>query len=143
MKDIDRNKLALTLLRITLSVLIAIHGWHRFFEGGVVDFGQGLSNRGYPFGLLLAATITGLEMIGSMVFAAGRLVFPLTLIYTFIYCMAIYLHHLPNGWFSSGNEVDGCEYPVLLVIGFICVGLPYAPMHRNIHQASMDLTQTK
>ncbi len=127
MKTIDRKQLALVLLRVTLALLIAIHGWHRFIEGGVNDMGHGFENRGYPVGMLLAYTITGLEMFGTMVYAYGRLVFPLSAIYVFIYSMAIAVYHWPHGWFSSGTDADGCEYAVLLIVGFICVGMQHMP----------------
>ena len=123
----DRNTLALTILRVTLATLIAIHGWHRFLSGDVADFGHGLDHRGYPFGMLLAWTITGLEMIGAVVFALGRCVFPLSVVYIFLYGTAILIYHLPHGWFSSGTDVDGCEYAVLLVAGFVCTALSHAP----------------
>jgi putative oxidoreductase len=122
----DRRKYAWIVLRVTLAVLIAIHGWHRFFsDGAITEWGASLSARGFPFGVQLAGTVTGLEMFASLIFASGYAVAPLSLVYAFIYSMGIMLHHLPNGWFSSGSDADGCEYPVLLIIAFLCTGFQH------------------
>jgi putative oxidoreductase len=59
-----RGRLGWTVLRVSLALLIAAHGWARLIEGGVPPFGQFLEDQGFPMGIAWAAAVTGLEIIG-------------------------------------------------------------------------------
>jgi|GEM_PF-4355767 len=122
----DNKQTALILLRIVAASLIAVHGWHRLINGDV----DGLSERigsYFPFGLFLGWAVTLFEAIGAPIFAFGRFVFPLSLVYVLIYTMSICIYHYPHGWFTSGTDADGCEYPVLLVTAFCCIAYAHLP----------------
>lgn len=112
-------------LRILLAGLIAAHGWARLLTGGVVPFGGWLQSQGIPLGPVIAAAITAVEILGSVLFAAGRLVFPLSLGFAGIYIVGIILVHLPEGWFVVGLGRNGAEYSVLLVACLILVGFQH------------------
>ncbi|MCC7142345.1 MAG: DoxX family protein [Candidatus Eisenbacteria bacterium] len=112
-------------LRILLAGLIAAHGWARLLAGGVAPFGGWLQSQGIPLGPVIAAAITAVEILGSVLFAAGRLVFPLSLGFAGIYIVGIILVHLPEGWFVVGLGRNGAEYSVLLVACLILVGLQH------------------
>lgn len=115
------------VLRLLLAGFIAAHGWARLIAGGVAPFGAWLDSQGIPFGLLVAGSITAFEIIGTIVFAAGRLVFPLSLAYSAIYCVGIALVHLPAGWFVVGLGRNGAEYSVLLITCLLLVGVQHRP----------------
>lgn len=119
----SRSALGWTVVRLTVSVLIAAHGWTRFLAGGVAPFGDWLDGLGFPFGLGIAASITAFEIIGTILLALGKFVFPLTLVYAAIYAMGIVLIHASAGWFVVGPGRNGSEYSVLLIICLLCVGL--------------------
>lgn len=113
------------LLRLVLAGLIAAHGWARLLEGGVVPFGGWLDSRGLPFGVVIAGAVTAIEILGTPLFALGRFVAPLALVYSAIYAVGIYMVHAPAGWFVVGLGRNGAEYSVLLIACLLCVGLQH------------------
>ena len=117
----------LTLLRLTVALFVAIHGWARFVHGDALGFGVYVQRHGVPLGTWLGPAVTGYEMLASIVLASGRFVFPLSLGFAAIYLVGIPVHHLENGWFSSGSDVDGCEYPVLMIVCYLCLAWHHAP----------------
>lgn len=120
------------LIRVLLALLIAAHGWARWVHGGVVPFGGWLSGQGFPFGLWIAAAITAAEILGTPLLAMRRFVLPLTLMYSFIYAMGIWLVHAPAGWFVVGLGRNGAEYSVLLIVCLLCVGLQHVGARRGV-----------
>lgn len=120
--DARRAAAALLVLRLLLAGLIATHGWARWIFGGVVPFGTWLDGLGFPFGLGIAIGVTAIEIVGTPLFALGRAVFPLSLLYSAIYCMGIVLVHAPAGWFVVGLGRNGMEYSVLLIACLLAVG---------------------
>ncbi len=117
-----RSARSWTVLRIALAGLLAAHGWARLFAGGVLPFGEWLTSQGLPFGLLIAGAITGIEMVGTILFAIGIGVFPLSIIFAGIYTVGALMVHLPAGWFVVGLGRNGMEYSVLLIVCLLLVG---------------------
>ncbi|MCQ4167407.1 DoxX family protein [Tahibacter harae] len=112
----------LLLLRLLLAGLIAAHGWARWYYGGITPFGTWLDGLGFPFGLGIATAVTVIEILGTPLYALGRLVPQLSLIYAAIYVMGIVLVHAPAGWFVVGLGRNGMEYSVLLIAALLAVG---------------------
>lgn len=112
-------------LRLLLACFIAAHGWARLITGGVVPFGEWLGSQGFPLGVVIAGSITAFEILGTLLFAAGRFVFPLSLAYSAIYFVGIILVHLPAGWFVVGLGRNGAEYSVLLITCLLLVGIQH------------------
>lgn len=127
---IRRNEFGWTILRLCLAGLIAAHGWARLLAGGVVPFGAWLDGLGIPLGFAIAASITAFEILGTVLLAFRVLVFPLTLVYAFIYTVGIVLVHAPAGWFVVGLGRNGAEYSVLLIVCLLCVGLQHVKVKR-------------
>ena len=121
----DRSRFSWLMLRLMLAALIAVHGWARLIADGVDPFGAFLNTQGFPLGLVLAYAITATEIVGSLLFAAGRLVTPLAVLYASIYAMGIVLVHAKAGWFVVGLGRNGSEYSVLLIVCLLCVGLQH------------------
>lgn len=122
-----RSELGWLILRLALAGLIAAHGWVRWLSGGVPLFGEWLTSQGLPFGYSIAAAVTAIEIMGTVPLAAGRIVAPLTLTYTAIYAVGIYMVHAPEGWFVVGKGRNGVEYSVLLIVALLCLGLQHFP----------------
>ena len=120
-----RSRAAWLALRLALSGLIAAHGWARLLAGGVVPFGDWLAGQGLPAGFAIAAAITALEIVGTPLFALGRLVAPLSIAYAAIYLVGIAMVHAKAGWFVVGLGRNGAEFSVLLVVCLLCVGLQH------------------
>lgn len=110
------------VLRCTLALLIAVHGWARLLYGGVTPFGQWLDGLGLPFGIGIAWAITIYEMAGTPLLAFGRFVPVLVAGYAAIYATGIALVHAPAGWFVVGLGRNGAEYSVLLIVALLTVG---------------------
>ena len=55
-----RSRMGWLGLRLLLALLIALHGWARWWAGGVVPFGSFLEQVGFPFGLAIATAITAM-----------------------------------------------------------------------------------
>ena len=113
---------ALLVLRLLLAGLIAAHGWARWYYGGVAPFGQWLDGLGFPFGSAIAIAVTVLEIVATPLFALGRLVPLLSLMFSAIYVTGIVLVHAPAGWFVVGLGRNGMEYSVLLIAALLAVG---------------------
>lgn len=122
---LDHQNLGWFTLRVTLSGLIAAHGWARLLAGGVQPFGSFLDAQGFPFGVAIAATVTAVEILGSLTLLLGRLVLPVSLLFAAIYTMGIVLVHAKSGWFVVGLGRNGSEYSVLLVVCLLCVGMQH------------------
>lgn len=111
------------VLRFTLAGLLAAHGWARLVVGGVEPFGGWLNSQGFVIGPVIAWGVTIYEIVGTLLLAARRWVFPLTLGFIAIYAAGLVLVHLPAGWFVVGLGRNGMEYSVLLIAALLCVGL--------------------
>ena len=120
--NLSSNHTGWLVMRLALAGLIAAHGWARWVFGGVVPFGAWLDGLGFPFGPGIAAGVTAIEILGTPLFALGRFVFPLSLLYSAIYVMGIVLVHAPAGWFVVGLGRNGMEYSVLLIVCLLAVG---------------------
>lgn len=126
MNDATCSRLEWIILRLTLAGLIAAHGWARLVLGGVEPFGAWLTAQGVPAGPVVAWGITVLEILGTPLLALGRLLLPLTLMYSAIYAVGIAMVHAKAGWFVVGAGRNGAEYSVLLIVALLCVGAQHA-----------------
>ncbi len=120
------NECFFLLQRLTLAGLLAAHGWTRLLNGGVPLFGGYLdATLGLPegAGIVLAGAITAFEIIGTVLWALGKYLLPLSLVFSSIYIAGIVLVHAPEGWFVVGAGRNGCEYSVLLIVLLLTHGL--------------------
>ncbi len=125
----DRH--ALVVLRVVVAVLIGIHGIARIALGIVDDFGGFLDQVGFPAGVVIAWTITLVEIVGGVLLALGYLVRPLCAFFIIQLILGIILVHLPEGWFVVGAGRNGIEYSALLIIVFAVVGWAYRVEERD------------
>lgn len=109
------------LLRLSLAALLAAHGWMRFLGGGVVPFGDWLNTQGLSAGFYLAAAITAYEILATLLYAAGKWVWQLSVVFVLIYSCGLALVHAPFGWFVVGAGRNGMEYSVLLIVTLSCI----------------------
>jgi putative oxidoreductase len=131
MTPVGKSQIAWVVLRIALAGLIAAHGWSRLLTGGIVPFGTWLDSQGLPFGLAIAIVITAIEIVGTPLLAWGKLVLPITFVYSAIYAVGIAMVHAKSGWFVVGAGRNGAEYSVLLIVALLCVGLQHLPARRS------------
>ncbi len=113
---------ALVVLRVGVAALLFVHGAARAVTGGHVPFGEFLAAQGLPAGVVLATGITAIELLGTPLLAAGRLVAPLCIYFMVQLALGIWMVHLDEGWFVVGLGRNGVEYSVLLILCLGCVG---------------------
>ncbi len=123
MKVEQHRNFALVFLRITVALLMLIHGVARIYFGIVDDFGEFLTLHNFPLGFYLAWAITIFEIVGSVLLAIGRYVAPLAIIFAVHLLCGILLVHLKEGWFVVGAGKNGAEYSVLLIAVFITLAV--------------------
>lgn len=110
---------ALVALRIGVASLLFIHGAYRIYDNGPPGFGEWLGSQGLPFGLAIAWTVTIMEVVGTVVMAAGRFVPYLALYFTTVLTAGIVLVHGKEGWFVVGGGRNGVEFSVSLIIALL------------------------
>ncbi|AKC88187.1 hypothetical protein WQ53_04995 [Pseudoxanthomonas suwonensis] len=115
------------MVRWVLAALIFIHGVARVAADGVVPFGAFLETRGFPFGLGLAWLVTVFELAAAPLFAWGRAVAPIALVFSAIYACGIWLVHAPAGWFVVGLGRNGAEYSVLIIACLLAIAWAHRP----------------
>ena len=111
-----------TILRLTLAGLLAAHGWARLLSDGVEPFGLWLDSLGFMIGPVIAWGVTIFEIVGTLLLAFRKFVFPLTIVFSLIYFIGMILVHMPAGWFVVGLGRNGMEYSFLLIVCLLCVG---------------------
>lgn len=124
---ISRPELARHVVRVTVAVLLGIHGLVRPLDGGVAGFGGWLGSQGFPFGVALAWAITLFEIVGATCLALGRWVRVVASGHILILLGGIAMVHAPEGWFVVGRGRNGVEYSVLLVACLVSVILSSRP----------------
>ncbi len=123
----ERDEKLWTILRLTLAGLLAAHGWARLLNDAVTPFGEWLNGLGFMVGPLIAWAVTIYEIVGTVLLAAKKWIFPLTVGFMLIYLAGLVLVHLPAGWFVVGLGRNGMEYSVLLIVVLLCLGLHHRP----------------
>jgi putative oxidoreductase len=111
----DAARWGVTLRRVAVASVFVIHGVARCLNGTVGGFGEYLSASGFPAGVVVAWTLTLVEMLGGAALAAGLLVRPLCLWFAVQIATGIAMIHGRVGWFVVGAGRNGAEYSVLIL----------------------------
>lgn len=122
-----RAATALEALRITVALLILIHGVYRLTMGGVEPFGTWLGSLGFPYGYGWALAVTLYELIGPALMLARRWTSLAALGHAAILSLGLVLVHLPFGWFVVGAGRNGVEYSVLLIAALLAIAWAWWP----------------
>ena len=123
----DRPRGALVALRVTVALLVGVHGVARVGLGIVDDFGGFLEGFGFPLGVGLAWAITVGEIVGGVLLVAGRWVRPVALTLALELAVGVALVHAAEGWFVVGAGRNGMEYSVLLIAVLLAVAYASGP----------------
>ena len=122
-----RAAVALEVLRITVAILILIHGAYRLLAGLVEPFGTWLGGLGFPFGYGWAMAVTLYELVGPLLMLTRRWTSLAALGHAGILTLGMVLVHLPAGWFVVGGGRNGMEYSVLLIVALLAIAWAYWP----------------
>lgn len=121
----DRAAQVLEILRVTVALLILIHGVYRLEAGLVAPFGIWLDSLGFPFGYGWAMAVTLYELVGPLLMLARRWTSLAALGHAAILTLGMILVHLPAGWFVVGGGRNGMEYSVLLIVALLAIAWAY------------------
>lgn len=127
----ERAGQVLDILRVTVALLILIHGVYRLAAGLVAPFGLWLDGLGFPFGYGWAMAVTLYELVGPALMLARRWTSLAALGHAFILTLGMILVHLPAGWFVVGGGRNGMEYSVLLIVSLLAIAWAYWPPRRG------------
>jgi putative oxidoreductase len=116
-------RVGLTVLRVAVASVFVVHGIARMVNGTVGGFGQFLGSQGLPLGVVIAWTLTLVEVAGGVSLAFGFFVRPLAAWYAAEILTGIALVHWSQGWFVVGAGRGGMEYSVLIVACLMAVFL--------------------
>ena len=114
-------RLGVTLLRVGVAAIMAIHGIARIRLGIVDDFGVVLNQWGFPAGPVLAWLLTVVEIAGGAALAAGYLIRPVALWFIVQLALGVYLIHARAGWFVVGAGRNGVEFSALLIVCLVTI----------------------
>jgi len=123
---------AVLIVRVTVAVLLGIHGWHRAFSGTMPLFGDFLESHGLPAGEAVAWAITAFEIGASVLLAAGRYVRFVVPGFALILLGGIATVHASEGWFVVGAGRNGVEFSVLLLACLAALWLAHPPPKRDV-----------
>lgn len=121
----------LEILRVTVAILILIHGVYRLSAGLVAPFGAWLDSLGFPFGFGWAMAVTLYELVGPVLMLMRRWTSLAALGHAFILTLGMILVHLPAGWFVVGGGRNGMEYSVILIVSLLAIAWAYWPGRRD------------
>lgn len=121
----------LEILRVTVAILILIHGVYRLAAGLVVPFGTWLDSIGFPFGYGWAMAVTLYELVGPALMLTRRWTSLAALGHAAILTLGMILVHLPAGWFVVGGGRNGMEYSVILIVSLLTIAWAYWPERRR------------
>ncbi len=123
------QKAGVILMRLTLAIIMVIHGAFRASQTGyVAGFGGYLTESGIPFGDIIAWILTLVEIFGGFMLAAGFNVVPLCVWFIIQLLVGIKMVHFQEGWFVVGGGRNGMEYSVVLILGFLSTILTHWPV---------------
>ena len=122
-----RAERVLEILRVTVAILILIHGVYRLAAGLVAPFGTWLDSLGFPFGYGWAMAVTLYELVGPALMLTRRWTSLAALGHALILTLGMILVHLPSGWFVVGGGRNGMEYSVILIVSLLAVAWAYWP----------------
>lgn len=119
--------LALTVLRVTVGLIMAVHGWGKLTH--ISDTIAGFGRAGLPFPTICAYLAVAGEFLGGLGLIVG-LFTPLAAFgISCVMAVAVFHVHLKNGLMASQG---GFEYPLSL----LCVGIYF--MMRGAGPFSLD-----
>jgi putative oxidoreductase len=109
-------------LRRVVAALMGAHGLYRALTPDAVKgFGSWLTHEGFPLGDVLAAAITGAELVGAVALWLGWQRRVVALLFAIELGVGMVLVHAPEGWFVVGGGRNGMEFSALLIAVLLAV----------------------
>ncbi|MGH7713192.1 MAG: DoxX family protein [Gemmatimonadaceae bacterium] len=101
---------ALAILRLVVGTVFIVHGAQKLFIWGLPQTVSGFTQMGVPLPNVVAPLVAVLELFGGVLLIAGLLTRLVALGLTIDMLSALFLVHLPNGFFVP----NGIEFVLTL-----------------------------
>lgn len=112
-----QREIGLTILRVVVGAIFVAHGVQKFFLLGIPAIAGGFAQAGIPMPSLMAPFIALVELLGGLALVAGFLSRPAALGIAFNMLGAMFLVHLPGGFFLP----SGIEYTLALLAASVAI----------------------
>ncbi|WP_051692021.1 DoxX family protein [Pedobacter borealis] len=115
--DTKNAKIAYTILRTTVAIILLSHSVLGIFDGGINDFGNFYLNKvGFaPFGVAIAWIIKLSHIVCAVLLIMNKYIRLACFATIFILIMGIIMVHFKEGWFVVGGGRNGMEYNFVLI----------------------------
>lgn len=106
-------------LRLCSGVTMVAHGAQKWSAMGATS--AAFEQMGFSPGSLWAPVGGSIELLGGLALVLGLLTRPAALLLLAMQLVALFLVHLPNGFFLKPTGIDGFEYNLVLVGTFLAL----------------------
>ena len=116
-------KIAYTILRTTVAIILLSHSVFGMFDGGINDFGNFYLNKvGFaPYGVAIAWLIKLSHVVCAILLVLNKYIRLACLVTICILIMGIIMVHFKEGWFVVGGGRNGIEYNFVLISVLIAI----------------------
>ncbi|WP_420642314.1 DoxX family protein [Candidatus Leptofilum sp.] len=108
----DKADLAMTIIRVIVGLVFLVHGWQKVFTFGFEGVGGFFGSLGIPAAGFFAVVVSLVELLGGLALILGLATRLVGLMLAVDMLVALFVVHLPNGFFVSENG-----YELVLLLG--------------------------
>lgn len=114
-----RPALGLALLRLTVGIIFAAHGYQKFFQYGIAGVTQGFTQMGIPLATVAAPAVATIEFIGGLLMIVGFYHRVAGALQACVMVGAIVFAKMSGGFFAPG----GIEFELMLGVAALTIAL--------------------
>lgn len=109
------------VLRVVVGLTFAMHGWQKFNEFTIAGTQASFQKMGVPLAEIAAPVVSTLELVGGIALILGLLTRVAAGLLIFDMLGAMFLVHIPNGFFVAKNGLE-----LVLVLAVACLAFVLA-----------------
>jgi putative oxidoreductase len=112
---------SIVLLRVSLAIIFLAHSVVRIANGSIWQFGDFMTEKGFPYGIVWVFGITAFEIVGGILLLFGCFTKIVSAGFILLLLTGIMLIHINSGWFVGEHGTGGIEYSFILIMAFLVV----------------------
>lgn len=114
-----RPALGLALLRLTVGITFAAHGYQKFFSYGIAGVTRGFTQMGVPLASIAAPSVATIELVGGILMVLGFYHRVVGALQACVMVGAIIFAKLSGGFFAPA----GIEFELTLGVAALTIAL--------------------
>lgn len=114
-----RPALGLALLRLSVGIIFAAHGYQKFFQYGIAGVTQGFTQMGVPLAAVAAPAVATIEFVGGLLMIVGFYHRVAGALQAGVMVGAIVFAKMAGGFFAP----SGIEFELMLGVAALTVAL--------------------